>query len=72
MSDKHPKDKTVTSRRDFLRNALVGGSAVAVAAFTAGARADEAPAREAPAPKAEPLGYHVTPHILDYYKTAGL
>lgn len=72
MSDKQPINDAVTSRRDFMRNMLVGGSAAAIAAFAGGARAAQEPAAEATAPKAERPGYHVTPHILDYYKTAGL
>jgi hypothetical protein len=72
MSDKQLIDDAVTSRRDFMRNMLVGGSAAAIAAFTAGARAGEKPAAETTAPEAERPGYHVTPHILEYYKTAGL
>jgi hypothetical protein len=72
MSDKQPTNDAVTSRRDFMRNMLVGGSAAAIAAFAGGARAGEAPAAETEAPKTERPGYHVTPHILEYYKTAGL
>jgi hypothetical protein len=72
MSDKQPINDAVTSRRDFMRNMLVGGSAAAIAAFAGGARAGETPAAETTAPEAERPGYHVTPHILDYYKTAGL
>ncbi len=72
MSDKHLDNGAVTSRRDFMRNMLVSGSAAAIAAFAGGARAAETPASETPEAKAEHPGYHVTPHILEYYKTAGL
>ena len=72
MSDKHMNDDAVTSRRDFMRNMLVGGSAAAIAAFAGGARAAETPATATPKVNAERPGYHVTPHILEYYKTAGL
>ena len=57
-------------RRQFLKSALIGGGAVAVVAASGGAHA--APEAEAPAaaPAAKPQGYHVTPHILEYYKKA--
>lgn len=71
MSDKHLDDDAVNSRRDFMRNMLVGGSAAAIAVCAGGARA-ATPTAETPAPKAERAGYHLTPHILEYYKTAGL
>lgn len=72
MSDKHLDKDAVTSRRDFMRNMLVSGSAAAIAALASGARAAETPSAETPQPEAERPGYHVTPHILEYYKTAGL
>jgi hypothetical protein len=72
MSDKTLNNDGVTSRRDFMRNMLVGSSAVAVAAFAGGARAAEEAATPEAAPSTERPGYHVTPHVLEYYKTAGL
>ncbi len=72
MSDKTLNNDPVTSRRDFMRNMLVSSGAVAVAALAGGAEAAQEPAAPAAAPSAERPGYHVTPHILEYYKTAGL
>jgi hypothetical protein len=57
-----------TGRREFLRNVMVGGSAAMVA--LASGRAPAAPATPTATPKAASQGYHVTPHILDYYKAA--
>lgn len=59
-----------TGRRDFLKTALLGSGAAIVAAASGGTNA--APDNDKPGatPKAEPKGYHITPHILEYYKTA--
>lgn len=57
-------------RRDFLRNTLALGAGAAVAVAAAPALAVTEP-DAAPAPLAQ-QGYHVTPHIHDYYRTAAL
>jgi hypothetical protein len=60
------------SRREFLKTMMLGGGAAAVALMTTReVVAQPQPAVEAtPAPESK--GYHVTPHIRDYYLTAGL
>ncbi len=59
-------------RRRFLKNMMLGGSAAAVALMTT----RQAAAQPKPEPEAvkppESKGYHVTPHIQDYYRTAGV
>jgi nitrous oxide reductase len=57
-------------RRQFLKSVLIGSGAAAIAVASGGTNA--APETQAPAaaPAAKPQGYHVTPHILEYYKTA--
>ncbi|HEY8555367.1 MAG TPA: formate dehydrogenase [Burkholderiales bacterium] len=62
-------ERTNEKRREFLKGMLVGGGAAAVA-IAGGAAA--APEEERPAAQSDdrPKGYHVTPHILEYYKTA--
>jgi len=73
MSDKR-NVRTRANRRRFLKHVAVGGSAAAIAA-AAGIRpaiATETKTPPAPVPKAAPKGYHVTAHIRDYYKVAGL
>jgi len=67
MSDERTNEK----RREFLKGMLVGGGAAAVAIAGRGATAapdDE----ERPAAQSDnrPKGYHLTPHVLEYYKTA--
>ena len=52
------------SRRDFLRTAAIGGSAAAVAALPVAAEAGDV-ISDAPEE-----GYRLTPHIVDYYKSA--
>lgn len=71
MRDKQQVNETVGARRQFMKTMVVGGGAAAVAALAGGASASETPAtKEAPAAP-EHAGYHVTPHIRDYYKIAG-
>ena len=56
-----------TNRRNFLLAAGLGGAGVAAAVATAG---KARPGREKiAAAQAQPTGYHVTEHILKYYKT---
>ena len=60
------------ARRNFLLGATIA-SAGAVAAVVAGgtvAESVEAPTAESKATK--PKGYHVTPHITQYYETTKL
>lgn len=57
-----------THRRKFLMAAGLGSAGVA-AAVVANGRKDPAKAAEAQ-PAAQPAGYHVSEHILKYYKTA--
>jgi hypothetical protein len=60
------------SRREFLKNMMLGGGAAAVALMTTRkVAAQPLPVAKA-APTPESKGYHVTPHIRDYYLTAGL
>ena len=59
------------ARRGFLKGMLIGSGAAVVAIASGGAAA--APKEEAgvaPEKKAGSEGYHETPHVLDYYKTA--
>lgn len=72
MGKKRSNTKQTTERRAFLKGVLASGGAAAVAmASTKGLAAPaEAPKAE-PAAKTPSQGYHETPHIRDYYKTAG-
>ena len=57
----------VQSRRDFLRNAAIGGGSVAVAAAlpaTALGKTEDAK------PERPEEGYRLTRHIADYYKSS--
>ncbi|HEX7044140.1 MAG TPA: formate dehydrogenase [Burkholderiales bacterium] len=67
MSD----ERTNEERREFLKGVLVGGGAAAVAIAGGGAMgAPEDEKRPAAQSDNRPKGYHVTPHIAEYYKTA--
>lgn len=66
------KKQTDIGRREFLRNVLVTGGAAAVVAAAGPAVAAPRDEKAPTAAKAESKGYHVTEHILEYYKTAGL
>ena len=70
MTRKSKHEGRRTGRREFLKNVLVGSGAAVVAA--AGGIAGAAPKSKqvAAEPKLQAQGYRVTPHILDYYKTA--
>ena len=54
------------SRRKFLLNAGLGGAGVAAAVVAGGKIASGG---EAATAAAKPRGYHVSEHILKYYKT---
>lgn len=56
-----------TNRRNFLLAAGLGGAG-AVAAVATGIRKPDAKAAAAD-PSGKPSGYHVSEHILKYYKT---
>lgn len=60
------------SRREFLKHMMLGGSAAAVALMTTREVAAQPPPVAEAAPTPVSKGYHVTPHIRDYYLTAGL
>jgi len=67
MSDESKQE----ARRGFLKGMLIGSGAAVVAIASGGANA--APKEETGAveeKKAGSQGYHETPHVLDYYKTA--
>jgi hypothetical protein len=57
-----------TNRRNFLLAAGLGSAAAAAAVVKAGRDAQPA-APTTDAPEAQPSGYHVSDHILKYYKT---
>ena len=63
--------KTIDGRRGFLRTALTTGTAVAVVAVAptamTGTRDGGGTGNTVRQGK---KGYHVTPHIIDYYKSA--
>lgn len=66
------RDKMNTGRREFFRTALVATGAAAIAAT---GRATAAPPKTDPAtatPKPDSQGYHITDHIREYYRVAGL
>jgi nitrous oxide reductase len=65
---KDEQHKVSVSRRQFLRDAGVTGSAAAVAATLPGAVA-AAPESEGQQDERHE-GYRLTQHILEYYKTA--
>ena len=61
---------TREGRRDFLKGAAVAGGAVTVVAATAASAAATDVAQ--PAADGAAKGYHETPHIRSYYKTAAM
>ena len=65
------KKSAVTSRRGFLKGVAVAGGAAAASAMVAEtANAGMASGGVASKEKEQPQGYHLTPHILDYYEKA--
>ena len=71
MSEKRKNKARQTGRRKFLKGALVGSGAAVVAMASGNAvAAPESKQVATTEPKPQSQGYHVTPHILDYYKTA--
>lgn len=63
------KSKTVSSRREFLKGAAVMGGAATLAVVAKGAAAS-APEETPVTTPERPKGYHVTPHIRQYYDKA--
>lgn len=61
-------DKSVQSRRAFLKGAGVAGVASVAAAISAVATTDEAEAKSLEAPKSS--GYRETEHVNAYYEAA--
>ena len=57
-------------RRDFLKGVVLTGTAAAVAAATGTALAGTPTAPGAKHSPAAKRGYHVTPHIAEYYQKA--
>jgi nitrous oxide reductase len=62
--------RTSKARRQFLKGALIGGGAAAIAVASGGAVAAPRSEKRAPQPNPQSQGYQVTPHVLEYYKTA--
>lgn len=58
------------SRRNFLRGALTAGIGAAAAVVASGGVAAVVEEAEKPAEPPAKKGYRLTPHILDYYKSA--
>ncbi len=68
-SNKIPSDALVTQRRDFLKLALITGGVLATSSIVSDADATE-PELEPESSAPQYQGYHVTPHIKDYYDKA--
>ena len=67
-----PKSKMPTTRRNFLLGATLA-SAGAVAAVVTGSSVSESTEAQAVESKPiKPKGYHLTPHIAQYYETTKL
>ena len=67
-----PESKMPTTRRNFLLGATLA-SAGAVAAVVTGSSVTETIETQAVDGKpAKPKGYHLTPHIAQYYETTKL
>ena len=70
MSKRTGKRVSATdTRRDFLKLAAVTGGAIAVTRLAGGAVAEEV-AREETTSAIKKRGYHLTPHIRQYYEKA--
>lgn len=59
-----------TSRRGFLKSVAAAGSAAAVSAVVTQTAGAAAPTASVAKRDEGTTGYHVTPHILDYYEKA--
>ena len=68
-STKTPSNRHVPQRRDFLSLALMATGALAAGTTIKGAQAMEVD-REPEPTEPQQRGYHVTPHIIDYYNRA--
>ena len=67
MSNRH--DPSAPGRREFLKLAAVTGGTLAVVGATQGALALDVQTHE-PRVNCQPKGYHLTPHIKEYYRKA--
>lgn len=66
---KQDRKKNLNSeRREFIKGSLVTGVGVATAAVLPGTLMAAEPEGSPERPKAQ-QGYHLTPHIIQYYKT---
>jgi hypothetical protein len=66
--DQHTKS---TSRRNFLRGTVITGTAAAVVtALPQAAVAESTDEPQNADPKRGSKGYHVTQHVMDYYRSA--
>ncbi len=63
------RNNTQKGRRTFLKSAALAGGAAAVV-LGAEAVLAEGPERSGAAPAKASSGYHVTPHIEEYYRLA--
>ncbi len=65
------KEKDVgLSRRGFLKGAALAGSAAAMSSLGQSVAASRPREMTAEEPDEKSRGYHVTPHILEYYQKA--
>jgi hypothetical protein len=72
MRKRDSSDAGRVGRRAFLKGVMLGGGA-AVVTLVAGKAAAQTESEPTTAPAAPaPTGYHVTDHIRDYYRTAGI
>jgi len=70
MSEKRVTPNRRKDRRAFLKNVLIGGGAAAVTLASGNVAATPEQKPNAVQAKPESQGYHVTPHIEQYYKVA--
>ena len=68
-STKRFSNRHAPQRRDFLSLALMATGALAAGSAIKGAQAMEVN-REPEPTESQQRGYHVTPHIIDYYNRA--
>jgi hypothetical protein len=72
MRNKPFPHEAQAGRRDFLKGILLTGGAAAVAVVAKDALADTEIPEVAEQARECKKGYHITQHILDYYKTTYL
>ena len=66
------KMPTPTTRRNFLLGATIASAGAVAAAVAGGSAADLALMPSVGDKPTKPKGYHVTPHITQYYETTKL